>query len=614
MHVFLQRASWASSPYLGDDIEVIDENRVSGAWNGTCYGESGGGPGVGGWRALQVCASSSILAPTASMLSVANRGARFVTESGATFRNNATESQAGTTMVPDDSKPLSSICFFGDSTTQYAIGALGNQLSGSTQGFGPSYNPLWVDNDCPSGAGTLTYNAAAKTLTWAPGGGAAGAAVDASGTGFVAVPGPSAGQTLYLVWFGADRAYTSGTSTVTVQVDGFQAWSYTNKSHVVPALAAVQWRYKLAALPAGCPPGMDGIYGLGGAGAGDLVSAAPQWSQIVCDIAVLQIGTNDIAGGASVASYLANVQAVCERLFAQGVQMVVWCTILPRNTDTVSQMRKKAAAAAGMRAYAAIKGGRVAIFDMASIVTNPANGQWRAGMSGDGIHYTAAGGTAAGYALADYLATLNAASVLLPASYQDTYDAADNPAGNCLGVATAGMQVMAGSGGTAGTGASGSIATGWNVQRTSGASMTAVCSKVARTDGVPGEWQQIVLSGAAANEIARLQSALGITAGLVIGQSYVVEVEARIVASTNMNLLQATLNVSGVSARDPEAWQGQGGDTNVDVTSPRTIWLRTPPAWVLDSGASNFYPTINVGTASGGSATIQIGRVRVAKA
>ena len=512
------------------------------------------------------------------------------------------------------SPPPASICFFGDSTTQYAIGALGNQISGYTQGFTQSYVALWVDNDCPSGAGTLTFNAAAKTLTWAPFGLSAGDAVDASRNGFVKVPGPSDGQAVYLVWFGATRTYTSGTSTVTVSVDGFQAWSYTTKSHVVPAMAGVQWRYKLASMPDGCPPGMDGIYGLGGAGSQELLAAYPQWSQIRCDIAVLQVGTNDMAGSVTADQYIGYTQEMCERLLSAGTKLVVWCTILPRNADTTAQMRRKARVADLMRRYAMEKAGRVAIFDMASVVTNPTNGQWRSGMSGDGIHYTAAGGTAAGYALADYLATLNAASVLLPASYQDTYDATEHPTGNCIGVATAGMQVMAGSGGTAGTGASGSIATGWNVQRTSGAAMTAVCSKVARTDGVPGEWQQIVLSAAAANEIARLQSAAGITAGLVVGQKYALEVEVRIVASSSMNLLQANLNVSGVNARDPEAWQGQGGDTNVDVTTPRTIWLRTPPAWVLASGATNFYPTINVGTASGGSATVQIGRIRVAKA
>lgn len=557
---------------------------------------------------------ADVLAPSSDLLSSANRKRRYVAPSGAVLRSNATASQAGTGLIPDGAKPLSSICFFGDSTTQYAIGVLGNQLSGATQGFGPSYNPLWVDNDCPSGAGTLTYNASTRTLTWAPNGLGAGSAVDASVNGFVVVPGPAAGQALYLVWFGATRAYTSGTSTVTVQIDGFQAWSYTSKSHVVPAMSAVQWRYRLAPLPAGGPPGMDGIYGLGGAGSQELLAAYPQWSQIACDIAVLQIGTNDFASSVTPSQYVGYVQEMCERLFAAGTQLIVWCTILPRNTDTATQMRRKARAATLMRQYAAAKAGRVAIFDMASVVTNPANGQWRSGMSIDGIHYTAAGGTTAGYALGDYLATLNAASVLLPASYQDTYDATENPEGNTLGVVTAGMQLMVGTGGTLGTGASGTVATGWNVQRTSGAAMTAVCSKVARTDGVPGEWQQIVLSGAAANEIVRLQSSLGITAGLVVGQAYTLEVEVRIVSSSGLNLLQAGLNVSGVNARDPEAWQGQGADTNTDVSTARTIWLRIPPSWVLASGATNFYPTINMGTASGGSATVQVGRVRVAKA
>lgn len=574
---------------------------------------------VAGWfseidSSISTAASvAAVLAPTVDMLAVANRKRRYITPAGVAMRSNATDSAAGSGLVPDGAKPLSSICFFGDSTTQYAIGVLGNQLAGSTQGFGASYNALWVDNDCPSGAGTLTYNAGTKTLTWAPNGLGAGAAVDASGVGFLKVPGPSAGQAVYLVWFG-NRAYTSGTSTITAQVNGFQGWSYSSRSHVVPAMAAVQWRYRLAALPAGCPPGMDGIYGLGGAGSQELLAAYPQWSQIRCDIAVLQVGTNDISGGVTADQYVGYVKEMCERLFAAGTQLIVWCTILPRNADTAAQMRRKARAADLMRQYAIEKAGRVAIFDMASVVTNPANGQWRAGMSGDGIHYTAAGGTTAGYALGDYLATLNAASVLLPASYQDTYDALEHPNGNGVGVATAGMQLMQGTGGTAGTGASGSIATGWTVQRQSGAAMTLTCSKVARTDGVPGDWQQIVLAGAAANETGRIISSLSINAGLIVGQQYTVEMEVRIVSSVSLNLLQGNLSCNGVTARNPEGWQGQGTDVNADVSAPRTIWIRIPPGWTMSAGATSYYPIVQFGTAAGGSATLQIGRVRVAKA
>ena len=114
---------------------------------------------------------------------------------------------------------------------------------------------------------------------------------------------------------------------------------------------------------------------------------------------------------------------------AAGTKLIVWCTILPRDTDTVTQMRRKARAADLMRRYAIEKAGRVAVFDMASVLTNPTSGLWRAGMSIDGIHYTASGGTTAGYALADFLATLNASSVLLPASYQDTYDATEHRPG-----------------------------------------------------------------------------------------------------------------------------------------------------------------------------------------
>ena len=111
----------------------------------------------------------------------------------------------------------------------------------------------------------------------------------------------------------------------------------------------------------------------------------------------------------------------------------------------------------------------------------------------------------------------------------------------------------------------------------------------------------------------RLISTAAIAAGVVVGQKYSVEIEVRIVSCTSLNLLQGNLICNGVTARNPEGWQGQGTDTNADVSTPaRSGFARRPG--VMSSGATSFYPVVQFGIAAGGAATLQIGRIRVAKA
>lgn len=507
------------------------------------------------------------------------------------------------------------IAFHGDSTTWQAIAALGQQIASSVDGSPgigtSSFVRMWCDTETPSGAGTLTYSAAAKTLTWQAAGDTAGPPVDASKTGLLTVPSGTAGRALYLTWFGASRSYTSGTTTITVKADGFQIWSYASRALPVCALAAAGDRFDLAALPTalGCPPGMDGIYGLPGGTTAELIDAAWQTDQIVSDIDVLGIGTNDINGGASAATVAANIQTWVDRRIALGVSLVVVQTVWPRNADTATQSKRKQSVVNILRSYIATKQGRVVLWDAAGRVMDPATGQWLSGMSSDGIHPTAKSGTAVGYVLGDFLASVAPANQgPVPTLYGDVYDATENPQGNLL---LAGMGLQVGSAGTAGAGASGQVSTGWTAARTSGAAMTLNCSKVPRTDGVSGEWQQVVLGSAAANEVGRLIPTLTSTDGLAAGGEYGLEVEVRIVACASLNRLNSKIVWNGVSARAPESFQGQGVDLHADINTPRTLWLPLPPKAKAPAGVTSAYwAVIEFGTAAGGSATIQVGRVR----
>ncbi len=91
--------------------------------------------------------------------------------------------------------------------------------------------------------------------------------------------------------------------------------------------------------------------------------------------------------------------------------------------------------------------------------------------------------------------------------------------------------INAGSQSATGTGISGTVATSYGLSTNSGLG-TIVGSKVARTDG-PGEWQQIVWTPTAANQLAIYQpSSIALSAGLAIGDIISAAFEFEIDAAT----------------------------------------------------------------------------------
>jgi hypothetical protein len=517
------------------------------------------------------------------------------------------------------------ICFIGDSITQFNIGKLGCTAASGTSTIGTGINVLWADWTCPAGAGgagagQIVYNATAKTLVWTADGDTAGAAVDASRSGIIKCPSGSAGAAIYFTWLPTVNAYTTGTVNVSVTAAS-QTWSGgVGGGFGTGTLAMMQQPFALAPLPTslGCPSGMDGYYGLGGGTAPSLFNGVNdsqwQWSQILSDIDVIQVGTNDFNGSVTLAQYLAAVQGLISARLAAGVSLVVWTTIVPRTAESASSMKNKAAAAFAMRKWAATQAGRVAVFDAAALVTNTADGSWATGCSNDGVHPNYKGSLLMCAGLSTYLTGFTSANTkTIPAAFGDVWDATLNRAGNILNASVAGLGTQVGSGGTIGAGGAGVCTTGYTLSRTVGATATGTGSKVARTDGIVGEWMQISMAGAVTNERIRLitTASLG-AAALVVGETYQVEAEIRVVSSVSMNVLEATISPNGVSARTATAFSssGAGGGPFPDYTTPQVMWLRTPPSYTVVTGTTSFTVDIQVGTASGGTAVVQVGRIR----
>ena len=93
------------------------------------------------------------------------------------------------------------------------------------------------------------------------------------------------------------------------------------------------------------------------------------------------------------------------------------------------------------------------------------------------------------------------------------------------------------SGGTAGTGASGTIPTSFTVARTTGGNVTVACSTVARDDGKPGYWLEMEFTTDGANsntDVIRL-SVSDFTTGVVTDDYYKASIDFQSFASDDGN-------------------------------------------------------------------------------
>lgn len=570
--------------------------------------------------------------------------------------------------------------YLGDSITQNSA-TLGLPITASGGGgFGSAnWSYLWADWDCESGAGTLTYDATAKTLQWTPLAGAAGAAVDANKTGYVYVPGGVAGHGVWVVWYGLSTAYTSGTATLTVGAANTQVWYYpsTTQGGYVPWAQAYGGQVmRLAPFPASLPSGMDGCYGLGGATAATMLDAYPQWSQIAAYSSVIELGTNDFNGATTVATYVANIKEIVNRRLALGDRYVVWLTITPRDTDTTTQRQNKAQAAQQLIDWGLTMGNRFHVLDVAQAVTSVASGasqgKFITNDSNDGIHLQHAGAMAIGKVIGTFDRRMASQGPYL-GSVGDTFNATENPYGSILNAVQAGSGWMEGTTGTISTGAvttpawagttayvvgqgvitggrlyvcttagtSGSaapvhtsgmaldgtvvwlyvasgavtgLAVGWTIARQTGDGTASVC-KIARTDGVPGEWQVVMGYGATSTTGHRLITASS-TTGFAVGGQYVLDAEFVHHSSTSLNCIGGQIIVDGTSGSKQAQWGLSSTsstyyhrDNTADPALP--LVMETPPKWLTVSASTALRVGLHVGHRASGAVVAFFGRTRL---
>lgn len=232
----------------------------------------------------------------------------------------------------------------------------------------------------------------------------------------------------------------------------------------------------------------------------DVISLKPAWC-------MLYGGINDITNDFNADVAFANLKAMYQKLLDNNIK-VIGATITPSvNINTIARKTEYFKLNKLIRQYA-LENPNIIVTDFAAAYidatnTNPVP---ITNTTVDGVHPSAYGASLMGKILADTLQSIIPFVPLFTNSNNDPD--VKNP-----------NAMMIGTGGTLGTGVTGSIAGNWLTSIGGSGVGTMVGSKVARADGMPGEWQQLVLSGGDANTTLNLYHVA--STGFSVGEKYI---------------------------------------------------------------------------------------------
>ena len=352
---------------------------------------------------------------------------------------------------------------------------------------------------------------------------------------------------------------------------------------------------------------------VGGYRTADMLGQLPALFNRNPDIVFIMGGTNDIIDGNDFATITSNLNSIYDQLMERGI-IVIALPILPRGgasdwPDSTKRLlhhrinhwiREQAYARPGMLVIDPYK-------DFVDPTTT--NGDVRSNYTVDGLHPSIIGG----YAMGEQ-AVLILSDILPPRrsgfySPSDTYNATQNPCGNLL---TNGA--LSGTSGTLGTGASGSVASNWNIYRSGGSYATATCSKTTYSDGSLGAMQQIILnatgSGSSTGSIYMAISPSSITSNITAGNWYVAECDIEVTASAN--------GYSPLEALYLELWDTSTGGSRTrclnsyaDHYFPNKAWsgtLKTPPLQLVGTTGLRWRIVAELDESVADNITVSIGR------
>lgn len=270
-----------------------------------------------------------------------------------------------------------------------------------------------------------------------------------------------------------------------------------------------------------------------------------------CTHVAVLTGTNDFVANESGSAAWGRLSQVLGRIREAGMQAIVimdlprtgdvtWTTARRQNSLWFNQLVRQNAFSLGAW-----------VVDPSRYISDPASatGDPLANYMYDGIHPATTGAYYAGKDLCDMILSR------LPVPYlpgltnrADVYNATNNPLGSALS-----NGLFTGTGGTnttAGGTASGTVADGWN-NRTLTGTGTSDASLIARTDGKPGFWQQLVQTSNSGTSTYRFSpiTAPAVGTNYPASGSLVLEFDLDVSSATGLEALGFTIyNWDGSSA------------------------------------------------------------------
>lgn len=345
----------------------------------------------------------------------------------------------------------------------------------------------------------------------------------------------------------------------------------------------------------------------------------------------IQAGANDITAATTSATTWTNIKSMIDQSIGAGIVPIV-ATVLPRGTVktlvpsglttgamtalTQAQLTKLNEINESIRNYSYNNSGFIFINWDSAFLADDSNANATSGLpqalyTGDGVHPNSLGATK----LADFCFDILDPIIPKNVGRMSVNTAANIASGDMNNCIENGL--MLGTTGTEVAPSSGVTADSWRLVK-EGGSIEGVGSKVARTDGISGEWQRVTVTASAdTGDLLRLDQAsvslsdMATASGWAAGDTIIFEAE--VVASASVGHITHCGIELSITAPTSENHQAQFYNDSLDTTdSAISGILRTPPI-TIPAGASNFVPQLEMATTVGATAQFDWCRVRCFK-
>ena len=295
------------------------------------------------------------------------------------------------------------------------------------------------------------------------------------------------------------------------------------------------------------------------------------------------VGTNDITSGIQLATITANLASIYQRINATGARVIA-CHVLPRlSTDTAAKRELVCAVNDWISAYCSARDSGMILCDWYPAMADTAGNLRDAYHAAGDVHPNGTGFWAMGKFLGAVMAKhIPGKDRLARGWLSQQYNTNPLSTGNASG-----------------------FPTGWT------ASGGATATKVARTDGIPGEWVELTcsatVSGGAIISTPAVLPAVGDT---IYGIAEIEVISGTLLRNVNF---EVRCEYSGVNLLNSDAWFRSGSDLDWPEVPAGIMTLVSPPI-VVPATTNRFRIAINVNLQTGGAAIVRVGRVFVVRA